>query len=143
MAKAKKGIVLPVIPANERGLRFSFLYLQADHKKFPLSACTAEYLSALIERIKLYETYSVDAFKTEDHEQHRHCLTFGESTEPDGFPNIDPTADDLWTDDSWQFCLPGVPGEESWGWRVHGFINKYTFYIVWLDPHHQLCKRKA
>jgi hypothetical protein len=24
-------------------------------------------------------------------------------------------------------------------WRVHGFFISSVFYIVWLDPEHQLC----
>ena len=70
--------------------------------------------------------------------EHRHCLSFRETAEPEGFQGIDPANDELWTEEAWQFALPGVRGEPSGGWRVHGFIVNDMFHIVWLDPEHKL-----
>ena len=70
--------------------------------------------------------------------EHRHVLYFKDTTEPDGFVGIDPSDEQLWTEAAWQFALPGVRGELSHGWRVHGFISDDMFHIVWLDPLHKL-----
>ena len=70
-----------------------------------------------------------------------HLIIYGRFwviTEEDGFPGIDPALEDLWTDDAWQFALPGIRGEPSGGWRVHGFLSENVFHIVWLDPCHRL-----
>jgi hypothetical protein len=71
-------------------------------------------------------------------DQNRHMITFKETTEPDGFRTIDPSDEELWTDTPWQFAVPGVRGEPSGVWRVHGFITEEMFHIVWLDPQHRL-----
>ena len=142
MAKAKgksKGIQPPVIAADERRLRFSFQYLQPDHLRFPLSDCSKDYFEALFREIIRYQAFTVGAFKEISPEEHRHPLTFSDTHETQGFPNIDPSADDLWTDDPWQFGLPsGKKGDPSRLWRVHGFIDSSVFYVVWLDPKHKL-----
>ena len=54
---------------------------------------------------------------------------------PNGFdeaPCIDP--DQQGQLEAWQFQV----GDRCTNWRVHGFMGDYIFYIVWVDPNHQL-----
>ncbi len=85
-----------------------------------------------------YQSCSIDNFREMRNDNKRHPIYFTETTEKDGFAGIDAYEEDLWTDEAWQFALPGVYGTPSAGWRVHGFIVGSTFHIVWLDPCHRL-----
>lgn len=133
-------IKTPQIPADRRGLHFSFQYLQMDHTRFPITECRVEFFIALFREIQRYQKFSVDQFKEPSPEEHRHPIIWSETHEPNGFPHIDPTQDETWTDDVWQFCLSPVGkwGDPSHLWRIHGFIADGAFYIVWLDPCHRL-----
>lgn len=73
-----------------------------------------------------------------ENDERRHLIDFKETYEPEGFSGIDPFGENVWTDEGWQFSLPGVRGEASGAWRVHGFIANDMFHIVWLDPEHKL-----
>ncbi len=136
---AKKAIQQPVIKEDSQRVRFSLAYLEPDHAKFPISACSRDYFEALFREILRYQTFSMDQFRDLKNAEKRHQTYFKDTSEPDGFTNIDPSQEELWTDDAWQFALPGERGAESERWRVHGFIADGSFYIVWLDPFHRLC----
>jgi hypothetical protein len=87
---------------------------------------------------------AVDEFLEYDHKDHKHPILWEESNVPDGFPNID--NNELGTDAAWQFCLYESSKAHP-DWRVHGFAVDEIFYVVWLDPNHELTskptKRKA
>jgi len=141
MAKrpSKPKIQIQAIPVEQRGLRFSVQFLQIDHDRFPIGRCPKEFFEALFREIARYQTFSVEAFQEACPAEHRHPIYFPGTAEPEGFPNIDPTSDDLWTDNSWQFGLsPDGKRYDGCGWRVHGFISEDVFYIVWFDPYHKL-----
>ncbi len=78
-------------------------------------------------------------FTDQNYSEHRHIINFAETTGHQGFegvPNVD--ADQLGAHEGWQFA---VEGSESWNiheWRVHGILIDDTFFVVWLDPNHQL-----
>jgi hypothetical protein len=136
---AKIELVRPERKPNLDKVRFSFEYFQPDHLRFPISACPKEYFDALFREILRYQTCLIDHFRDLKNEEKRHSTHFKDTVEKEGFPDIDPQDDDLWTDDAWQFALPGVRGTPSELWRVHGFISENIFHIVWLDPLHLLC----
>lgn len=135
---AKKAIQQPVIKEDSQRVRFSLAYLEPDHAKFSLSACSREYFEALFRQILRYQAFSMDQFRDSMNADKRHPIYFKNTSEPDGFTNPDPSLEDLWTDDAWQFALPGERGTESKKWRVHGFLADGIFYVVWLDPFHRL-----
>src|SRR5258708_7559861 len=107
MARSGKGqssIQPPQRPTNSKQLLFSFKYLQIDHPKFLLQNCGADYLHHLLRAVQRYSCFTVDQFMECDEktEPHRHPIFLNESTEPEGFPGIDPDVDqDLWTDQVW------------------------------------------
>lgn len=79
--------------------------------------------------LKEYETMAVDDFTNEDHTYARHGIEFAKTNMPDGFNNVD--TEQL---SPFRFAV----GERKLGWRVHGFIARKRFYIVWLDKDHVL-----
>lgn len=138
MGKPKRSIGTPLIPADERGLEFSFRHLQIDYPRFTLSNCCTEFFIALFREIQRYKSYTADQFKEISQDDHRHPIIWEDTQMPAGYPDIDPSDDETWTEDAWQFALAGKRGEDSQMWRVYGFITNGVFYIVWLDPKHDL-----
>lgn len=128
----------PEVPVEKRGLRFSLQFIQTEHEKFPIGDCPKAFFEAFFREILRYGSFTVEAFRDPCPGEKRHPIYFSGTTEPHGFPNIDPTTDDLWTDDSWQFGLLHPTQGYSGPWRIHGFISADTFYIVWLDAEHRL-----
>lgn len=90
----------------------------------------------MLSKMKYYEAMAVDHFVQEDEKEKRHTIIWETTDEPDGFPLIDPI--DVGTDTAWQFCLYDERGKLHSSWRIHGFLQNTTFYVVWLDPDHQL-----
>ncbi|MDR3723485.1 MAG: hypothetical protein P4K83_03240 [Terracidiphilus sp.] len=129
-------VVAPVVPIDQRKLRFSFEYLDLNHPRFQIEECDKEFYDALLREILKYQQYSVDMFTQSDPRERRHPIYFPGTHEPEGF-NVDPNIEELWTDSAWQFGL-SHPDKRQVGWRVHGFLAEETFYIVWLDPNHKL-----
>lgn len=129
----------PQRPTDPRRLKFSLQYFQPDHPKFKLADCRESYLRHLVVAIQRYSSLAVDEFmQCVPDDPHRHQVPFAESTEPAGFPGIDPGGTELWTDEAWQFGLSDLRTSPEGGWRVHGFIFEGVFYIVWFDAFHQL-----
>lgn len=62
---------------------------------------------------------------------HNHKIDFSNTTEPAGFVHL---PEQVEPEEYWQFAV-----QEHHTWRVHGFFIASVFYIVWLDPDHQLC----
>lgn len=58
---------------------------------------------------------------------------FPETSQPEGFTNVD--QENLALEEPWQFSVDPAP--ECIG-RVHGLLQKDTFYVVWLDLCHRL-----
>lgn len=138
MPRRKQAAALkpPVVPVDQRLIRFSFEYLDLEHEKFPLEHCTCEYLHALLREILKYQQFTVDVFTQPDPREHRHPIYFPGTKVTEGF-HVDPVSEDLWTDAAWQFGLAS-DGQNHNGWRVHGFLADEIFYLVWLDPNHVL-----
>ena len=59
---------------------------------------------------------------------HRH--DFAGTTEPSGFGNLN---EQLKAQEAWQFQL--TSNEHG---RVHGMLVDDTFYVIWIDPDHEL-----
>jgi hypothetical protein len=119
------------IPTGERKLRFSFKHLDTTHHVFSPAYCEAEYHCALLERIKALSSWTVDQFCDHANNEHRHIIDFAETVEKDGFSSVE--EEQLLFTESWQFeVMPKTL------WRVHGFLIEDTFYVIWLDPNHQL-----
>ena len=124
-----------------RRIAFSFQYLVSDQGRFAVSNCGQDYMDSLLRAMQRYSGYTVEQFQTMDTQDdpYRHPIDFAGSAEPNGFP-IDPIDDELFTDpgDCWQFGLFDDDDTYSYTFRVHGFIFRGIFFVVWLDPAHRL-----
>jgi hypothetical protein len=127
-------IPAPIIPPDTELLKFSFRHLDLQTEKFQLSECDEEFLRQLLQTIRELSSWTVEQFREMNNRENRHVISFPDTTEADGFRNLDP--DQLAYHESWQFQL--VRQEL---WRVHGILIDDTFYVVWLDPNHRLYAR--
>jgi len=116
-------------------LRFSFKYLDFANAKFLPSDCGHEYLCRLFKILHLFSDWRVGDFVDQNNNEHRHIIDFEHSTEPNGFQI--PDAEQMGYEEGWQFSVQ--PDVHYYRGRVHGVLVDDTFYIVWLDEHHQLC----
>ena len=92
-------IVTPKVEPNRKKVRFSFEYLQREYPKFALTECSKDFFLAVFAELERYKTFSLDDFMRPSADDHRHGIYFPDTSEPDGFPGIDPSNDeDLWTD---------------------------------------------
>ena len=120
-------------------LQFSFKHLDENHSKFDIKNCTVEYLRALLIQIKNYSEYTEEQFKELNNRDHRHFNYWSDTSEKNGFTHL---SDEIQNEYSWQFALcPQSRTVPLADWRVHGMIVGNVFYIVWLDPKHQLAPR--
>lgn len=124
-------IPLPQVPEGERPLKFSFKHLDTEHPKFHPKECSVEFHCALLDKVKEYSSWTVEAFCEANGNDRRHAIFFPDTTEKQGFALL---ADEQFADtECWQFCL-----QRDREWRVHGFVLEDTFYVVWLDEYHKL-----
>jgi hypothetical protein len=87
--------------------------------------------------MRFYSVVSIDDFLDQNNKEHRHLIDFEATTEKDGFiaaPGVD--SDQLNYLPAWQFSV-----SSRTDWRVHGLMSGDTFYVIWLDPLHQLSPR--
>lgn len=110
---------------------FSFKYLDVDdNEKFQFRHCDLEFLERLIKELKRLSSWTVSDFCEFDNERHSHQIIFEQTLEPNGFTNLNEQVE---PEVPWQFGIR--PDRE---WRVHGFFIDSVFYVVWLDPLHNL-----
>ena len=113
------------------GISFSFRYYQDDKDKFSLGGRDSRYLASLLRRLRdLSQLKSQEIINNQSKSLRCHGIVWLDTTEPNGFgiPN--------------EAALVNVPYQfqisaNEYG-RVHGFFSENVFYIVWLDPDHNL-----
>ncbi len=117
-------------PTHPSLICFSFRYYQENHPKFRVQDNPATYWLTLLNRLKALSGLSVqEVLRNRSSSLKCHPIKW-EDTSEDGFglPN-----EDQLVDTPYQFSLSS--NEHG---RVHGFFIDDVFYIVWLDPQHQL-----
>ncbi len=132
MSKKKpQSKIIPSQPKPPASLGFSFKYLQTHNKKFSIRDRDGNYLATFLERLRDLSTLTVQEVKMNRSQALRcHPIKWRETTEPNGFGI--PNEKELVTI-PYQFSLS--TNEHG---RVHGFFIENMFYIVWLDPDHNL-----
>ena len=127
-SSAKREIVPIQIP---EGVSFSFRYYQDDKDKFSLTGRDARYLASLLRRLRdLSQLNSQEIINNQSKSLRCHGIAWQDTTEPNGFgiPN-----EAMLVNIPYQFQISA----NEYG-RVHGFFSENVFYIVWLDPDHNL-----
>ena len=111
-------------------VNFSFKYLNEKAEKFIYSNKDGRYFTTLKERLKAISGMSItELYANRSGALRCHPINFVRTSEPDfGIPQEEQIATQ-----PYQFSISA-----NQDGRVHGFIIKNTFYIVWLDPDHHL-----
>ncbi|MCL1474497.1 hypothetical protein [Argonema antarcticum] len=113
------------------GISFSFRYYQDDKDKFSIGDRDARYLESLLRRLRdLSQLISQEIINNQSKSLRCHGILWQDTTEPNGFgiPN-----EDQLVNTAYQFQISA----NEYG-RVHGFFSENVFYVVWLDPDHNL-----
>lgn len=113
-----------------KGTSFSFRYFKDDNDKFSVRNRDATYLPALLVRLRDLSTLTVQEIINNRSKSLRcHKIAWNDTTESGfGIPN-----EDQLVESPYQFQISA--NEHG---RVHGFFIENVFYIVWLDPDHNL-----
>jgi hypothetical protein len=124
-------VIQPIQPVMPKGSSFSFPYLQNDNQKFLFNDKDFRYFESLLLRLRDLSKLTVSEIINNRSKSLRcHLITWTETTEPNGFgiPN-----EEQIVSSAYQFQISS--NEHG---RVHGFFIENVFYIVWLDPNHNL-----
>lgn len=127
-SSARRNITQIKIP---EGVSFSFRYYQDDKDKFSIASRDARYLSSLLRRLRdLSQLNAKEVINNQSKSLRCHGIVWLDTTEPNGFgiPN-----EAMLVNVPYQFQISA----NEYG-RVHGFFSENLFYIVWLDPDHNL-----
>lgn len=118
---------------DESPVTFSFKYLDlSSNPKFDLARCDdVAFLTSLLEEFREICQGKICDLAEFANRRHNHLIDFSGTTEQNGFYHLPEQID---PEVCWQFAV-----QEHHKWRVHGFFISSVFYIVWLDPDHQLC----
>ncbi|MGK7872993.1 MAG: hypothetical protein AB4426_06695 [Xenococcaceae cyanobacterium] len=130
--KKKDGNIPDRQPRYDDDVIFSFKYLDLrSNPKFSIAGCGESYLEKLLLRLKDVSSIRYDDFVNSRSSSLRsHKINWSGTTESDGFTSLNPQ---LREQTAFQFEISA----NQYG-RVHGFLLNRIFYIVWLDPHHNL-----
>ncbi|HAA28446.1 MAG TPA: hypothetical protein DCE56_13135 [Cyanobacteria bacterium UBA8553] len=111
-------------------ISFSFRYFKDDNDKFSVRNRDATYLQALLVRLRDLSTLTVQEIVNNRSKSLRcHKIVWNNTTESGfGLPN-----ENQLVDSPYQFQISA--NEHG---RIHGFLIENIFYIVWLDPDHNL-----
>jgi hypothetical protein len=117
-----------------QNLTFSFKYLQSEHHKFSGNRQETAYWLTLLDRLKALSGLTAQELLINRSSSLRcHPIKWQDTSENGfGLPN-----EEQLVDTPYQFSLSS--NEHG---RVHGFFIDQVFYIVWLDPNHQLYPSK-
>lgn len=110
---------------------FSFMYYQDDKENLGIRGRDVRYLEVLLRRLRDLSKFTVQEIVNNRSKSLRcHPIDWQDTTEPLGFgiPN-----EDKLVVTAYQFQISA----NEYG-RVHGFFRDNVFYIVWLDPDHNL-----
>jgi len=113
------------------GMSFSFRYYQDGKDKFSIGGRDAKYLASLLKRLRdLSQLKAQEIINNQSKSLRCHGIVWLDTTEPNGFgiPN-----EVQLVNTPYQFQISA----NEYG-RVHGFFSENIFYIVWLDPDHNL-----
>ena len=129
----KKGNIPLVAGEDDKNrITFSFRHLDLfNYKKFSIGRCQEGYLDTLLKRLRDLSHNTVGELVGNRSKALRsHPIKWSDTTERAGFKYLNTQ---LREKEAWQFELT----KDKHG-RVHGFLMDDIFYVVWIDPDHQL-----
>ncbi len=120
-------------------LRFSFKYLQLSNPKYCVNSQEVKYFLKFLERLFDISKCPIIQLKmgTYGKTLRFHPIDFGDPcVSEDGFTSLPSAFVPIAEENAWQFSISS--NEHG---RVHGFIIGDVFFVVWLDPDHNLYPR--
>ncbi len=124
----------PPPPLTHRGLSFSFRYF-VNRPPFEVSGAPPTYWLTLLERLRDLGPLTALELQTSRNQALRcHRIDWADTSVPNGFAHLNHAIRSQVV--PYQFSLSS--NEHG---RVHGFFVGDVFYVVWLDPTHQLYPR--
>ncbi len=129
---SKKSQKIP--PKPSLSISFSFKYFQRDHSKFSGNSQAISYWLTLLDRLKALSSLTAQELLVNRSSSLRcHPIRWADTSENGfGIPN-----EEQLVDTPYQFSL----SSNEYG-RIHEFFIDEIFYVVWLDPNHQLYPSK-
>ncbi|MDX2271052.1 MAG: hypothetical protein NW237_03760 [Cyanobacteriota bacterium] len=119
-------------PPSFQGVSFSFRYLDSHHPKFSVNHKDIHYLIALLERWRsLCSQTALELKQSRSPALRCHPIDWDDpkvSESSFGIPNQEQLVDI-----PYQIAISA--NEHG---RLHGFFIKEVFYVVWMDPDHNL-----
>lgn len=131
--RSKSDKIIPT-EIKDYSIAFNFKRICEKSGKFEYSNCTAPYFKKLVERLK--EISNMTKLQMTVHNKNSlrcHPIKFKENSVSENSFGL---GEDI-SDDSWQFQITS----NKHG-RVHGYFIGNVFYIVWLDPNHNLYPKR-
>ncbi len=117
-------------PSHQTKVNFSFKYFDNGHSKFSTLEKEYEYFHKVLDKMKILSDKEMSHLVASGARAYRfHPIIWKDVTE-NGFPDHVPP--DI-AGNPYQFNIT----QSKYG-RVHGFIIGSTFFVVWLDPEHNL-----
>lgn len=112
-------------------IRFSFKHFDCSIDKFSIEGRSHEYFGKVLERLKALSELKVREFQTNRSKALRaHQIDWNDTSEKEGFRHLNSQLRDI---PAVQFQISA--NEHG---RVHGFIIDNIFFVIWLDPDHNL-----
>ena len=132
---------------DAKQLKFSFVNLNLNSKKYNMDLIgdnkqKAKFYNDFIKKIQEYSTHKnfkkhISDNGTYRDTNHIHQIDWGDSRIREScFTNLNPNEMEQIKDDCWQL------GINSTTFRIHGYFVDDVFYVVWLDPMHELYHKK-
>ena len=128
--RAKGDRIYPTIPSPPGEVSFNFRRLTRKGKKFNYYKCDSQYFQKLIERLKWVSSMTrLELVSTPSKSLRSYSIDFSDPKLSEKTFGLSKDLDDT----AWQFQI----SQRKYG-RVHGYFLGDVFYIVWLDPEHEL-----
>jgi len=110
---------------------FSFRFVDINHSAFNLGGIEIDWVIALLRALQDICSLTRVQFQTDQATHYQvHPIRWSHTEYPQ-FETL-PGDWEQWKDDCYQFRLTRSLG------RIHGVFIEHVFYVVWLDPHHNL-----
>lgn len=143
-SKPSKTIPTTSIENKNKKILFSYEHLDLSNSKYVLSSIGDykiynQFISEYFCKIQEYSKKEKKEFSNIRWREinHIHPIDWKDSQiREDSFTKLDAKLMEEIKDDCWQL------GINSTTFRMHGFFIENIFYVVWLDPYHQLYSRK-
>ena len=126
-------------------LIISYEHLDLNNKKYSMDSITdnrekINYYNDYLKKIKEYselENFKKDIKGRYADRNHIHPIDWNDTRiREKSFTNLDSMLMEQIKGDCWQL------GINNHSFRIHGFFISNVFYVVWLDPNHELYRRK-